>query len=530
MTGGNAVHHVTITAKDPGTVINSVEAVVAGWGEYYDRVGVTAGDKVETGPVDDNTVVTVENINAGTFSFQGGIEAVVFTDLTVYYTSTAYSCEHTFGDDYRNDGETHSRKCTKCGEFVGGEAHTFTKHECACGATETTKMTETLPFSGSAFNEDGYLYKGTNFTVSGTATDTLAYGLTIGNGNKMTITANDPTLTIERIEAELVMGGRDYLFIEVSSGEKLEKGSVEAPSTIHVINVNASSFTFSGSAGKNACKLEDITVYYTDGKIAHVLSDECVDNGDGTHTYCCTKCDDYGVTEDHTFVNGVCVCGAEDPSEFVVNEEGVLIAYNGEGGDVVIPDDMGITAINNSVFATNETLTSVVIPDGVTRIGKAAFMDCVNLKSVTIPEGLTTILSEAFSGCESLTTVYIACGADAAAVADMIDSPLPSISSLIMSLRTAFASTAVPRRAPRKSTTPSSMRFLSSLRMWTRMTTPPRRGITSARSSTIAMTTSICRIRLKMTSTGSATSSNWPSPIRSLFTSTRPARPCRVTW
>ena len=34
------------------------------------------------------------------------------------------------------------------------------------------------------------------------------------------------------------------------------------------------------------------------------------DNGNGTHSQKCTGCDVYGATEEHTFVDGVCVCGA----------------------------------------------------------------------------------------------------------------------------------------------------------------------------------------------------------------------------
>lgn len=84
-------------------------------------------------------------------------------------------------------------------------------------------------------------------------------------------------------------------------------------------------------------------------------------------------------------------------ADFVV-ENGVLIKYNGSGGKVVIPSDLGITAIGNNVFKNNDSLTSIVIPSGVKTIGASAFEGCGNLVSITMPTGLTTIGDSAFAG------------------------------------------------------------------------------------------------------------------------------------
>ena len=54
--------------------------------------------------------------------------------------------------------------------------------------------------------------------------------------------------------------------------------------------------------------------------------------------------------------------------EFIV-ENGVLIEYNGSGGDIVIPGNMGITSIGKYVFCNNQSITSVKIPDGIELIG-----------------------------------------------------------------------------------------------------------------------------------------------------------------
>ena len=111
-------------------------------------------------------------------------------------------------------------------------------------------------------------------------------------------------------------------------------------------------------------------------------------------------------------------------NDFVI-ENGVLIKYQGPGGDVVIPD--GVTRIDDMAFTGCTSLTSVVISEGVTSIGDSAFSGCKGLADangfvivqnalhgyygkggdVVIPEGVTSIGWGAFAGCSSLTSVVI---------------------------------------------------------------------------------------------------------------------------
>ena len=114
-------------------------------------------------------------------------------------------------------------------------------------------------------------------------------------------------------------------------------------------------------------------------------------------------------------------------NDFVI-ENGVLKKYQGQGGDVVIPEGVtgigveafkdcsslasvvipeGVTSIGNWAFNGCSSLTSVVIPEGVTSIGDSAFSDCASLTSIVIPEGVTYIGDSAFSDCASLTSVVI---------------------------------------------------------------------------------------------------------------------------
>ena len=86
-------------------------------------------------------------------------------------------------------------------------------------------------------------------------------------------------------------------------------------------------------------------------------------------------------------------------------QDGVLTAYNGSGGDVVIPDN--VTSIGTNAFRKCRSLTSVTIPSSVTEIGQWAFNDCTSLTSVTMSPGVTKIGGGAFLNCFGLTNVTI---------------------------------------------------------------------------------------------------------------------------
>jgi len=86
-------------------------------------------------------------------------------------------------------------------------------------------------------------------------------------------------------------------------------------------------------------------------------------------------------------------------------QDGVLVKYNGPGGDVVIPD--GVTRIKGSAFYKCTSLTSVVIPNSVTSIGEGAFRDCTSLTSIVIPNSVTSIEFYTFSHCTSLISIVI---------------------------------------------------------------------------------------------------------------------------
>jgi YD repeat-containing protein len=139
------------------------------------------------------------------------------------------------------------------------------------------------------------------------------------------------------------------------------------------------------------------------------------------------------------------VVGSSSP-EFVVDANGVLIGYNGSGGDVMIPDNLGITAIGKFVFWNNSSLTAVFIPDGVTSIADSAFLNCGQLREATIPAGMLSIGNSAFqnTGLDSLVIPHSVTGIGdlAFAYCTNIESVYVSWSSPL-SITTAYPSGAV---------------------------------------------------------------------------------------
>lgn len=116
-----------------------------------------------------------------------------------------------------------------------------------------------------------------------------------------------------------------------------------------------------------------------------------------------------------------------------INSGPYLSHYYGNGGTVVFPEDLAITAINQFAFSNynyipkdteagdvinddfpdltkmwfigDNTITKVIIPNGVESIGTYAFAGLTALEEVVFPSSLTTIDQGAFYGCTSLKKI-----------------------------------------------------------------------------------------------------------------------------
>ena len=69
---------------------------------------------------------------------------------------------------------------------------------------------------------------------------------------------------------------------------------------------------------------------------------------------------------------------------------------------ITLPE--GLTSIEDEAFS-GCNLTSITIPESVISIGKSAFSGCSNLLSVIIPNGVTSIGSSAFYECSNLKSI-----------------------------------------------------------------------------------------------------------------------------
>ena len=108
--------------------------------------------------------------------------------------------------------------------------------------------------------------------------------------------------------------------------------------------------------------------------------------------------------------------------DYVVLPDGTaeITAYHGDGGDVVIPAELGgrkVTGIYGTwiqdifcgAFQNCSDVDNVTISEGITYIGSEAFWGC-GLSGVRIPGSVKSIGLRAFSECYSLTSAIIAEG------------------------------------------------------------------------------------------------------------------------
>ena len=167
----------------------------------------------------------------------------------------------------------------------------------------------------------------------------------------------------------------------------------------------------------------EVTYSSTNERVATVTQDGVVSSlSEGTTTI------RLSISVDGKQSNMMALLSVNVKDPFVI-ENRVLNYYKGVGGDIVIPDDEGLMEIAPYAFALynidynvpvteddldankvpqiNETITSVVIPEGVTTIGKMAFANLVNLEKVVLPSTVTTIEAMAFYNCPKLKEINL---------------------------------------------------------------------------------------------------------------------------
>ena len=93
--------------------------------------------------------------------------------------------------------------------------------------------------------------------------------------------------------------------------------------------------------------------------------------------------------------------------EYRINDDRTvtITKYNGTEKNLVIPDTIDgypVYAIGEGAFQENQTLKTVVVPEGVEDIQNEAFVYCTALEKVVLPNTVGNIGIAAFAYCESL--------------------------------------------------------------------------------------------------------------------------------
>ena len=88
---------------------------------------------------------------------------------------------------------------------------------------------------------------------------------------------------------------------------------------------------------------------------------------------------------------------SDDPNDFLIVGDSVLLAYKGNDKKVTVPD--GVRHIGAGAFS-GKNMESVTIPGSVADIGEEAFSDCNNLKELVMDEGLRQISDRAFKNSD----------------------------------------------------------------------------------------------------------------------------------
>ena len=93
----------------------------------------------------------------------------------------------------------------------------------------------------------------------------------------------------------------------------------------------------------------------------------------------------------------------------VENGKATITRYIGDGGDVVIPSELGgysVISVGKSSFDRCNNIINIIIPYGVQYIEASAFVYCTKLLSINFPSSLISIGNSAFSNCYNLNNIF----------------------------------------------------------------------------------------------------------------------------
>ena len=102
---------------------------------------------------------------------------------------------------------------------------------------------------------------------------------------------------------------------------------------------------------------------------------------------------------------------SSETSDWVVDENGMIIAYKGSNTTVTVPASVVqngevVTVVGVKSFR-NPILTNITISEGITKIDAGAFANMTKLKRVKLAKSILEIGNKAFENCSSLVSVVL---------------------------------------------------------------------------------------------------------------------------
>lgn len=96
---------------------------------------------------------------------------------------------------------------------------------------------------------------------------------------------------------------------------------------------------------------------------------------------------------------------ADEKEEFEIDENGVLVKYNGNSHFVTIPDN--VISIGDKCFYNSLSTWEVLMSDNVKYLGEEAFGGCQNLKQIELSNSLISIGDASFRACKKLDDIIL---------------------------------------------------------------------------------------------------------------------------
>ena len=87
-----------------------------------------------------------------------------------------------------------------------------------------------------------------------------------------------------------------------------------------------------------------------------------------------------------------------------------LTGYRGEGGDVVLPDEVDgktVSTLGDELFWYRSEVASVALPQNLEYISARVFQNCTSITEITLPDTVAEIGDACFLGCSNLAKINI---------------------------------------------------------------------------------------------------------------------------